>query len=112
MKIKLYRFLAATVAFLSFTIGQSQNAPTPSVGTDTLAAHYAELTAYLEIAEGAARNSGRAETGNKYKETKDQFMMLSLMLASETRDQEMAVNVTHSRIEVFLKGMMKEIRND
>lgn len=74
---------------------------------DDLAVRYAEATAYFEIVAEALEKSGKENS--KAKATRDDAMFYSLLLAIEGRTQEFAVKVTHARIEVSKKEMLKEM---
>ena len=39
-------------------------------------------------------------------------MFYSLLLASESREKDMAINVTNSRIEMYIKQMKQDTNND
>ncbi len=80
---------------------------------ENLAGHYAECSAYFTLAYHAVNNSGGDTTAAEgFSEVSDNAMFYSLLLASENREQDMAINVTHSRIEMYLKLMKREINND
>ena len=79
---------------------------------EDLAGLYAECTAYYTLIYHAVNNSGDSDTAAAYSKVMDDSMFYSLLLASESREQEMAVNVTNSRIEMYMKQMKQEINND
>ena len=80
--------------------------------TDDIAEHYAECTAYYTLVYHALNNSGDTDAATAYAKVMDDSMFYSLLLASENREQDMAVNVTNSRIEMNIKQMKEEINND
>lgn len=74
---------------------------------DNLSVKYAEATAYFDIVIEALGKSGKENT--KYAAVRDDAMLYSLLLASEGRTQDVAVKVTHARIEVSKKDMLREM---
>jgi hypothetical protein len=79
---------------------------------EDLAGLYAECTAYYTFVYHAVNNSGYSDTAATYSKVMDDSMFYSLLLASETREKDMAVNVTNARIEMYLKQMKRETNND
>ena len=79
--------------------------------TDNLAVKYAEAGAYFLIVHQAMEQSGEkyAEVSKGYGDQYDLCCMISMLLASQTRDSEMAGKVTLSRVEYSKKEMQKEM---
>ena len=79
--------------------------------TDNLAVKYAEAAAYFVIVHQALEQSGEkyAEVSKGYGDQYDLCCMISMLLASQTRDPEMAGKVTLSRVEYSKKEMQKEM---
>lgn len=79
--------------------------------TDNLAAKYADAAAYFVIVHQALEQSGEkyAEVSKKYGDDYEYCSIISMLLASQTRDAEMAGKVTLSRIEFSKKEMQKEM---
>ena len=79
---------------------------------EDLAGLYAECTAYYTLVYHAVNNSGDSDTAAVYSEVMDNAMFYSLLLASESREKDMAINVTNSRIEMYIKQMKQDTNND
>jgi hypothetical protein len=79
--------------------------------SDNLAAKYAEAGAYFLIIHQAVKQSGTqyAELAKTSGDSYDYCCIISMLLASQTRNTEMAGKVTLSRVEYFKKEMLKEI---
>ena len=100
------RYLAGLLIIL-ITSASSLHAET----TDDLAVKYADAAAYFLIVHQCMKQSGEkyAEVSKGYE---DQFTLcckVSMRLARQTRDPEMAVKVTLSRVEYSKKEMQKEM---
>ena len=78
---------------------------------DNLAVKYTEAAAYFLIVHQALEQSGEkyAAVSKKYGDSFDLCSMISMLLASQTRDTDMAGKVTLSRIEYSKKEMLKEM---
>jgi len=77
---------------------------------DDLAVMYAECTAYNNLLYGALERSDvEPTTLEKIKSAYSQTMFASVVLASQSRTNDMAVKVTESRVELFIKDMTDEI---
>jgi len=100
------RYLAGLLIIL-ITSASSLHAET----TDNLAVKYAEAAAYFVIVHQALEQSGEkyAEVSKGYGDQYDLCCMISMLLASQTRDPEMAGKVTLSRVEYSKKEMQKEM---
>ena len=100
------KYLAGLLIIL-ITSASSLHAET----TDNLAVKYAEAGAYFLIIHQAMEQSGEkyAEVSKGYGDQYDLCCMISMLLASQTRDPEMAGKVTLSRVEYSKKEMQKEM---
>ena len=100
------RYLAGLLIIL-ITSASSLHAET----TDNIAVKYAEAGAYFLIVHQAMEQSGEkyAEVSRGYGDQYDLCCMISMLLASQTRDSEMAGKVTLSRVEYSKKEMQKEM---
>jgi hypothetical protein len=100
------KYLAGLLIIL-ITSASSLHAET----TDNLAVKYAEAGAYFLIVHQAMEQSGEkyAEVSKGYGDQYDLCCMISMLLASQTRDSEMAGKVTLSRVEYSKKEMLKEM---
>ena len=92
---------------ISITSANSLRAET----TDNLAAKYAEAGAYFLVVYQALKQSGNqyAELSKKYGDDYDYCCVISILLASQTRNSDMAGKVTIARVEYSKKEMLKEI---
>lgn len=97
---------------LSLTCGFPQSESKIDRGVDNLAAEYAEFTAYLELVTSSIKGEEEEDTRAQYAKVKDDCMFYSLLLASEGRKKEIAIQVTNARIEIAKKQMLKEIDYD
>ena len=68
---------------------------------------YAEATAYFELVSEALTKSGR--DAKEYASAAQISMAYALVLASEGRTQDVAVQVTNARIESSKKIMLREM---
>ena len=100
------RYLAGLLIIL-ITSASSLHAET----TDNIAVKYADAAAYFLIVHQAMEQSGEkyAEVSKGYGDQYDLCCMISMLLASQTRDSEMAGKVTLSRVEYSKKEMQKEM---
>ena len=78
---------------------------------DNISGQYAECAAYFRLVYHALVASNDAATASKYRKAEDDSMLYSLLAASEGRDKDLAVRVTNSRIEMYLKSMKNEVNN-
>lgn len=67
--------------------------------------------AYYELVYHAMKSSNDTETANTYREQENTAMFYSLLLAREGRNKDMAVEVTNSRIDMYMKKMKQEADN-
>ena len=79
---------------------------------DDVASIYAECTAYYTMVVHALNASSEPESAQQYKEVEETAMLYSLLLASETREQDVAIEVTNARIEAYMKQMNREVHGD
>ena len=101
MKNTLFFAIFALISSPLFSYAQEQKEIDKHL--EDIAGMYAECTAYYELAYHALNASNKKETANTYKELADNAMFYSLLLANEGRTQDVAVKVTNSRIEMYLK---------
>jgi hypothetical protein len=78
---------------------------------ENIAAEYATCAAYYRLVYHGAEASNRKDIAASYRQLEDDAMFYSLLLANESRDRDMAVQVTNARIETSMKAMKKEIDN-
>lgn len=97
----------ACLLIISITLANSLRAET----TDNLAVRYAEAGAYFLVVHQALKQSGKqyAEVSKKYGDDYDYCCIISMLLASQTRNTDMAGKVTLARVEFSKKEMLKEI---
>lgn len=86
---------------------------TETRSTDNYAADYAFYATYFHILSEATAQSGEkyAEVSAGFNAKCDEFLLISLTLAQESRSTEMAQKVTLARFESFKKEMLKEIEH-
>ena len=89
----------------------AQNAAAFDPELENQSAMYAECAAYYRLVYFALVESQQEETASAYREMEDNAMFVSLAVASKGRSQDMAVEVTISRIEMSMKIMKQEIDN-
>ncbi len=97
----------ACLLIISITSANSLRAET----TDNLAVKYAEAGAYFLVVHQALKQSGEkyAAVSKKYGDDYDYCCIISMLLASQTRNSDMAGKVTLARVEFSKKEMLKEI---
>ena len=78
---------------------------------ENISGQYAECAAYYELVYHAMNASNEKETADVYKQLENNAMFYSLLLANEGRTQDVAINVTNSRIEMYMKKMKQEANN-
>lgn len=78
---------------------------------ENFSGQYAECTAYFRLVYHALIASNDPATASKYRQTEDTSMRYSLLAASPGRGKDMAVQVTNSRIEMYLRAMKAEVNN-
>jgi hypothetical protein len=78
---------------------------------ENISGRYAECAAYYRLAYYALMSSNQPETAKAYRESEDMAMLYALMLAREGRGKDLAVEVTNSRIEMYMKKMKQDINN-
>jgi hypothetical protein len=99
------------IAFCWSAAVSAQEPPTIDSDMENLAGDYAECAAYYRLVFFAMESSNEAETAQAYRELEDNALLLSLALASRGREQDVAVNVTNSRVEMNMQLMKEEIDN-
>lgn len=79
---------------------------------ESLSLNYVECSAFYELTKFALINSqGDEDTVKQYNKLQNDSMFYALVLAMPGRDKDMAVQVTHSRIEIALKEQKNKIQN-
>ena len=78
---------------------------------ENISGQYAECAAYYRLVYHAMNSSNEKETANSYRQLEDTAMFYSLLLANEGRSKDVAVEVTNSRIEMYMKKMKQEANN-
>lgn len=78
---------------------------------ENISGQYAECAAYYELVYHAMNSSNEKETANAYRKLEESAMFYSLLLANEGRSKDVAVEVTNSRIEMYMKKMRQEASN-
>lgn len=78
---------------------------------EELSGAYAECAAYYRFVYFALESSGETETAAAYRDLEDNSMLVSLVLANGGRDRDMAIEVTNSRIELYMQQMKEETNN-
>ncbi len=78
---------------------------------ENISGQYAECAAYYRLVFHAMNSSNEKETANAYRQLEDTAMFYSLLLANEGRSKDVAVDVTNSRIEMYMKKMKQEANN-
>jgi hypothetical protein len=101
--------LTAALLVSSPAFGQDRSAIDTVL--DNIAAEYATCAAYYRLVYHGAAASNRKDVATSYRQLEDDAMFYSLLLASEGRDADMAIQVTNARIESGMKAMKKEIGN-
>lgn len=104
MKLHLVTCLYTCLAFATFA--QEKKIPEEK---NNLSVQYAEATAYFELVSEGLVKSGEVATAAKYSSEAKMAMAYALLLASEGRTQDLAVQVTNARIESSKKIMLREI---
>lgn len=89
----------------------AQELPAIDVQMENLAGDYAECAAYYRLVFFAMETSNETEASKVYRELDDNALLYSLILASNGREQDLAVNVTNSRVEMNMNLMKEEISN-
>ena len=92
-------------------ISFAQNENGINKNLENISGRYAECAADYELVYHAMNASNEKETAAAYKQLEDKAMFYSLLLANEGRDKELAVKVTNSRIDMYMKKMKQEAHN-
>ncbi len=109
MNRKVCVTLLALITFPMVSLAQDDNSIDKDL--DNISVQYAECAAYYEFVYHAMNAANEKETAGAYKKLEDNAMFYSLLLANEGRDTDLAVRVTNSRIEMYLKKMKQEADN-
>ncbi|PIS37311.1 MAG: hypothetical protein COT35_06675 [Nitrospirae bacterium CG08_land_8_20_14_0_20_52_24] len=78
---------------------------------ENISGQYAECAAYYELVYHAMNSSNEKETADAYRQLQEKAMFYSLLLANEGRSKDLAIDVTNSRIEMYMKKMKQEANN-
>jgi hypothetical protein len=97
-------FLNPVVSFGQETNGIDKN-------LEDLSGQCAECAAYFRLVYHAMISSNEAETAKSYRELEDTVMFFSLLSAKQGRDRDTAIEVTNSRIEMYIQMMKQETNN-
>jgi len=92
-------------------LGSAQETAEIDTTLEDISGQYAECAAYYRLVYHAMISSNEIETANDYRQLEDTAMFYSLLLANEGRSQDLAVEVTDSRIEMYMKLMKRETDN-
>ena len=106
-------FKSIIIALITFVAAGvfAQDLPTIDPESENLAGDYAQCAAYYRLVYFAMESSDENEAAMAYRELEDNAMFYSLLLASKSREQDVAVNVTNSRIEMNMNLMKEEADN-
>jgi hypothetical protein len=75
---------------------------------ENMSGQYAECAAYYRLVYHAMNSSNEKETAKGYRQLEDEAMFYSLLLANKGRSKDVAIEVTNSRIEMYIKKMKQE----
>lgn len=78
---------------------------------ENISGQYAECAAYYRLVYHAMNSSNEKETADAYRQLEEKAMFYSLLLANEGRSKDVAIDVTNSRIEMYIKKMKQEADN-
>lgn len=109
MRNALYIAILALIASPLVAYAQEQKGIDKHL--ENISGQYAECTAYYELVYHAMNSSNEKETANAYRKLEENAMFYSLLLADEGRSKDLAVEVTNSRIEMYMKKMKQETNN-
>lgn len=105
----------AYISFLMFlvypllSLGQEREGIDKTL--ENISGQYAECAAYYELVYHAMNSSNEKKTATAYRKSEESAMFYSLLLANEGRSKDVAVEVTNSRIEMYMKKMKQEANN-
>ncbi len=99
------------IYFLNPLLASGQEVKRFDKALENISVQYAKCAAYYRLVSHAMASSNDRETANKYGQVEETAMFYSLLLASEARSKDLAVKVTNSRIEMYIKKMKQEINN-
>lgn len=94
-----------------YSLGLCQDTKIIDKDLENIAGLYAECAAYYRFVYFAMKSSNHEENAGAYRQLEDAAMLYSLLLASEGRSEDVAVEVTNARIEMFLKKMKQDTNN-
>ncbi len=99
------------ILVLSTTIVGAKEPKGIDIDFENISGQYAECAAYFRLVYHAMQSSNEEETANAYRQQEDAAMFYSLLLANEGRSKDVAIEVTNSRIEMYMKKMKQEVNN-
>jgi len=103
---------AILIAFITYPlVSFAQEEKAIDKNLENISGQYAECAAYYELVYHAMNASNEKETVAAYKQLEDNAMLYSLLLANEGRSKDLAVKVTNSRIDMYMKKMKQEADN-
>ena len=105
-------YISIFIFFLNPLCSFSQKTKGNDKNLENISGKYAECAAYYTIVYHALNSSNDKETEKAYGQLQTIAGFYSLLLASEGRSKELAVQVTKSRIEMYMKKMKQEANND
>ena len=105
----------AYISFLMFLVYPLLSLAQEREGIDknleNISGQYAECAAYYELVYHAMNSSNEKKTATAYRKLEESAMFYSLLLANEGRSKDVAIEVTNSRIEMYMKKMKQEANN-
>ena len=87
----------------------SENLQKTDKNLENIARQYVECAAYYELVSESFKVSGNGEAVNDYLELRDTAKFYSLLLASEGMSQDIAVQLTNSRLKMRKTKLSGEI---
>ena len=78
---------------------------------ENIAVQYAECAAYYGLVFNVMKASNENQTANVYSQLENDAMFYSLLLANEGRSKDLAIEVTHARIDIYIQKMKQETDN-
>ena len=70
---------------------------------ENISGQYAECAAYYRLVYNALDSSIAPGSANAYRELEDIAILYSRLLANEGRNNDLALKITNSRIEMYIK---------
>jgi hypothetical protein len=82
----------------------SENLQKTDKDLENIARQYVECAAYYQLVSESFKGSGNGEAVNDYLELRDKAKFHSILLTSEVMSQDIAVQLTNSRIKMRKRG--------